>query len=144
MFKTLRAVTPHMIDRGTDVSSRRRRWRTHRHPEPVAHVAAKWGVIVLVKTLALELARHGITVNAVCPGSVDTRWCTTRRSTGLFAPDVEHPPGRPWSRAMPRSRRCGCRGWHRRTSRTRCCTWCRSRRVRHRDLARRQRRQFGN
>ncbi len=34
--------------------------------------ASKAGVIGLTKTLALELARHGITVNAVAPGAVKT------------------------------------------------------------------------
>jgi len=37
-----------------------------------AYCAAKAGVILLTQVLALELGRHGITVNAVCPGTVDT------------------------------------------------------------------------
>jgi 3-hydroxybutyrate dehydrogenase len=35
-------------------------------------VAAKHGVVGLVRTLALEGAEHGITANAVCPGYVRT------------------------------------------------------------------------
>ena len=36
------------------------------------YTAAKHGVLGLTKTLAMELARHDITVNAVCPTAVDT------------------------------------------------------------------------
>ena len=35
------------------------------------YVAAKWAVVGLTKTLAIELGGHGVRVNAICPGSVD-------------------------------------------------------------------------
>lgn len=37
-----------------------------------AYVAAKFGVVGLTQALATELGKHGINVNCVCPGSVDT------------------------------------------------------------------------
>ena len=41
-------------------------------PFKSAYVAAKHGVIGLTKTIALEGAEHGVTVNAICPGYVFT------------------------------------------------------------------------
>ncbi len=41
-------------------------------PYKSAYVAAKHGIAGLTKTIALEVAEHGITVNAVCPGYVMT------------------------------------------------------------------------
>ena len=37
-----------------------------------AYTASKHGVIGLTKVVALETARHGVTVNAVCPAYADT------------------------------------------------------------------------
>jgi NAD(P)-dependent dehydrogenase (short-subunit alcohol dehydrogenase family) len=47
----------------------------HEHvplPESVAYVTAKHGLGGLTKQMALELAAHGITVNAVAPGEIAT------------------------------------------------------------------------
>jgi len=63
-----------------------KRGMAHRGP----YVASKFGIIGLTQTLAQELAAHGITVNAMCPGSVETsrRESTSRRERALLETDT--------------------------------------------------------
>ncbi len=49
------------------------------------YVAAKHGVLGLVKTLAIELAPYDINVNAICPTSVDTAMCNNQALYDVFA-----------------------------------------------------------
>ena len=68
------------------------------------------GVIGLAKDAALDLAPHGITVNVVCPGSVNTPMAVNEHLVRAFLPDRAeptmaefaakmsefHPQGIPW------------------------------------------------
>jgi NAD(P)-dependent dehydrogenase (short-subunit alcohol dehydrogenase family) len=59
-----------------------------------AYVAAKHGVIGLTKTAAMEYARQGIRVNAVCPGYIATRMTAAVREDRGDAIIQRTPQGR--------------------------------------------------
>jgi 3-oxoacyl-[acyl-carrier protein] reductase len=71
-FLVTRAVVPHMIERGygriVNVSSVT--GPVVANPQESAYCAAKAGVLGMTRGLALDVAAHGITVNAVGPGWV--------------------------------------------------------------------------
>ena len=72
-FHTIRHALPGMKERGwgriINVASAHGLVAS---PYKSAYVTAKHGMIGLTKTIALEAAEHGVTVNAVCPGYVLT------------------------------------------------------------------------
>jgi NAD(P)-dependent dehydrogenase (short-subunit alcohol dehydrogenase family) len=73
VFTTLRAVVPPMRERqwGRIVVTSSMGGRMG-IKDQVAYNATKWGAIGLAKSVALEVAPDGITVNIVCPTTVNT------------------------------------------------------------------------
>jgi SDR family mycofactocin-dependent oxidoreductase len=99
-FHCVRAVLPHMRRAGygriVTISSGAGRagMRNLGH-----YAAAKWGLIGLTKTVALEVATAGITANVVCPSTVGTPMVRNPSTYALFCPDIDNPTE---EQALPR------------------------------------------
>jgi SDR family mycofactocin-dependent oxidoreductase len=90
VFKTLRAVAGHMVERGYGRIVATSSIVGRQGSANIGHyVAAKWGVLGLVKSLAVEVAAHGVTVNAVCPTSVDSPMIQNDAFHRLFLPEAD-------------------------------------------------------
>lgn len=64
-------------------------------PHRAAYAAAKVGLVSFTKTLAVEEAANGITVNMICPGDVRGDYKEKRIADALDKTDAESPRGRP-------------------------------------------------
>jgi NAD(P)-dependent dehydrogenase (short-subunit alcohol dehydrogenase family) len=84
-FLTMRAAIPHMIARGggsiVNVCSTA---GIKAYPGLITYGAAKAGLVNLTAGAAAEFAKHGVRVNAICPGPIDTP---------MFRKEVDGVPG---------------------------------------------------
>jgi SDR family mycofactocin-dependent oxidoreductase len=89
VFKTVRAALPHLRagGRGGAIVLTSSTAGIMGLPNLAHYVAAKHGVVGLMKVLALELAPEMIRVNSVHPTSVDTDMIHNEQTYGVFRPD---------------------------------------------------------
>ena len=99
VFLGLKHAARRMIPRGTGCvinlsSAAGKRGRANL----TAYCAAKHAVIGITRAAAIELAPHGIRVNALCPGIVDTRFW--EMLDPVLSGLEENPAGGAWVRGL--------------------------------------------
>lgn len=96
-FLTLKYTYPHLKDRGGAmlVTASVNGTRVFKG-ERVAYSCTKAGQVVMVKSLAVEFAKHGVRINAICPGAIETNinQSTEARDVGEVGLEVEYPEGK--------------------------------------------------
>ncbi len=94
-FHTIRHALPHMKKKGwgriVQIASAHALVAS---PYKSAYVAAKHGIAGLTKTVALEVAQQGITINAICPGYVwtplvENQVADTAKARGISEEEVK-------------------------------------------------------
>jgi (+)-trans-carveol dehydrogenase len=93
VWKSVKAAVPHMIagERGGSVILTSSVGGLKAYPNIGHYVAAKHGVVGLMRTFAVELAQHSIRVNSVHPTHVNTPMVMNEGTYKLFRPDLESP-----------------------------------------------------
>jgi SDR family mycofactocin-dependent oxidoreductase len=93
VWHTAKVAVPHIVrgGRGGSVVLTSSVAGLKAYPGIGHYVAAKHGVIGLMKALALELAPHDIRVNAISPTNVDTPMIQNEALWRRFVPDKEAP-----------------------------------------------------
>jgi NAD(P)-dependent dehydrogenase (short-subunit alcohol dehydrogenase family) len=86
MFTLIKAAIPHMKTSGGSIILTGSELSFVGDPETPAYSASKGAVLTLTRSLALDLIRYGIRVNAVCPGTTLTPLIERELET---APDPE-------------------------------------------------------
>ena len=96
-FLTIKTAYPHLKERGGSilVTSSVNGTRIFKG-ERIAYSCTKAGQVVLVKSLAVEFAKHDVRINAICPGAIETNIddSTEKRDVESVGLPVEYPEGR--------------------------------------------------
>ncbi|WP_244931338.1 SDR family NAD(P)-dependent oxidoreductase [Nocardioides sp. W7] len=78
----MQAVVPLMRDAGGAVVNIASVAALAGYPQASAYSASKWALRGLSRTAALELGEHGIRVNCICPGAMDTQMISEEARDG--------------------------------------------------------------
>lgn len=96
-FFTIKYAVPHMKQNGGSiiVTASINGTRTFSNTGATAYSTTKAGQLAMMKMLALELAKHKIRVNAICPGAIDTNIeeSTDRQSLERATEPIIYPEG---------------------------------------------------
>jgi NAD(P)-dependent dehydrogenase (short-subunit alcohol dehydrogenase family) len=102
VWHAAKAAIPHLIagERGGSIVLTSSTAGLVALPNMAHYVAAKHGVVGLMRTLALELAPHFIRVNSVHPTAVNTPMVRNEPTMRVFLPGVENPTAEQYAEAM--------------------------------------------
>jgi SDR family mycofactocin-dependent oxidoreductase len=92
VYNTIRACLPNMVERrsGKVIATSSMGGRGG-YANSAGYTASKWGVIGLIKTVAVEYGPYGITANCVCPTNVNSPMLHNPDTYAAFVPEVENP-----------------------------------------------------
>ena len=93
VWKTVKAGVPHILagGQGGSIILTSSVGGLKAYPHTGHYVAAKHGVVGLMRTFAVELGQHMIRVNSVHPTNVNTPLFMNEPTMKLFRPDLENP-----------------------------------------------------
>lgn len=93
VWKSVKAAVPHLISQGQggSIILTSSVGGLKAYPHTGHYIAAKHGVVGLMRTFAVELGHHSIRVNSVHPTNVNTPLFMNEGTMKLFRPDLESP-----------------------------------------------------
>lgn len=71
-FFLSRAALPHLLKSTGSIVNIASNWGIKGGERAAAYCASKGAIVLLTKAMAIDYARDGIRINAVCPGDIDT------------------------------------------------------------------------
>lgn len=93
VWKSVKAGVPHMLagGRGGSIILTASVAGTKAYPHTGHYVAAKHGVVGLMRSFAVELGHHSIRVNSVHPTHVNSPMLMNEKTYRMFRPELENP-----------------------------------------------------